>query len=44
MEKVHDRESLARPDPAIWHVESDGVEETGLRDNSDNSDGLTCWP
>jgi hypothetical protein len=29
--KVHDRESLARPDPVIWPVESDRVEETGLR-------------
>jgi hypothetical protein len=40
--KVHDRESLARPDPVIWPVESDRVEETGLRNNSDNSVGFTC--
>jgi hypothetical protein len=39
---VHDRESLARPDPVIWLVESDRVEETGLRNNSDNSVGFTC--
>jgi hypothetical protein len=39
---VHDRESLARPDPEIWHVESGGVEETGLRNDSHNSDGFTC--
>jgi hypothetical protein len=42
VEKVHDRESLARPDPVIWLVESDRVEETGLRNGSDNSDGFTC--
>ena len=26
----------------IQHVESDDVEETGLRNHSDNSDGFTC--
>ena len=39
---MHDRESLARPDPVIWLVESDRVEETGLRNDSDNSVGFTC--